>query len=81
MDCRTNAVLTISKAVFTCLHLTSFFLIFAHKNNDEKGCKIFNIVWVLSLPFQWIYLDNYIVSGVNTLLAIYWIALYNNNLH
>lgn len=47
----------------------------------RKVAKYLIIVWVLSLPFQWIYLDNYIVSGVNTLLAIYWIALYNNKLH
>lgn len=49
----------------------------------RKVAKYWIIVWVLSLPFQWIYLGNYIFCGINTLVCIDLIVLYiyNNKLN
>ena len=34
----------------------------------------------ISVPFQWLYLDNYVVSTASTLIVIYGILRYNNKL-
>lgn len=42
----------------------------------RKIAKYVIIIFVISLPFQWILLDNFIVSGVNTLICIFLILRY-----
>lgn len=38
------------------------------------------LVFVISIPFQWLYLGNNFVSAANTLLAIYLCVRYKNHL-
>lgn len=38
------------------------------------------VLLVISVPFQWLYLGNYVVSAVSTLIAIYGILRYYNKL-
>lgn len=38
------------------------------------------ILLTISVPFQWLYLGNYVVSAASTLIAIYGILRYNNKL-
>ena len=38
------------------------------------------VVFSVSIPFQWLYLENRFVSAANTILAIYFIFRYNNRL-
>ena len=36
------------------------------------------ILFSISVPFQWIYLENNVVSAISTVLAIYLILRYKN---
>ena len=36
------------------------------------------VLLTISVPFQWLYLGNYVVSSASTLIAIYGILRYNN---
>ncbi|WP_235394742.1 hypothetical protein, partial [Leyella stercorea] len=36
------------------------------------------VLLTISVPFQWLYLGNYVVSAASTLIAIYGILRYNN---
>ena len=38
------------------------------------------VLLTISVPFQWFYLDNYVVSAASTLIAIYGILRYYNKL-
>lgn len=38
------------------------------------------VLLVISVPFQWLYLGNYVVSAASTLIAIYGILRYINKL-
>ena len=38
------------------------------------------VLLVISVPFQWLYLGNYVVSAASTLIAIYGILRYFNKL-
>ena len=38
------------------------------------------VLLIISVPFQWLYLGNYVVSSASTLIAIYGILRYINKL-